>query len=171
MTAQTKGEFGTTVDMRLDRAKEQKMSYQKLLPQMIGMTLVILLIAGCSPATPTPEPPTSTPIPPTNTPQPTPIPPTPTPTCQVNCEADGWDWEITITCESGQYTTALHDSVKYGGHVYTATLDQERTYENTGNKYKIAGDIVGDVSKDTASFYITVTGGVFGENTQHCQNY
>jgi predicted esterase len=65
------------------------MSYQKLLRQMIGVTLVMLLLAGCgapaatpvseAPAvTPTPEPPTATftPIPPT----PTPIPPTATPT-------------------------------------------------------------------------------------------
>jgi len=63
------------------------MSYQKLLRQMIGVTLVMLLLAGCgapaatpvseAPAvTPTPEPPTATftPIPPTATP----VPPTAT---------------------------------------------------------------------------------------------
>ena len=58
------------------------MGYLKLVPPLIGVTLVISLIAGCSSATPTPEPPTSTPtpIPPTNTPQPTPSPvPTVTP--------------------------------------------------------------------------------------------
>jgi hypothetical protein len=80
------------------------MSYQKLLQQMIGVTLFLLLLVGCgapaatpvseapaatstpvpSAATPTPEPPTATPtpIPPTPEPPtatPTPIPPTPEP--------------------------------------------------------------------------------------------
>jgi len=53
---------------------------QKLLQQMIGMTLVVLLVVGCSvpTATPTPVPPTATPTP---TPVPTPtVPPTPTAT-------------------------------------------------------------------------------------------
>ena len=68
------------------------MSYQKLLQQMIGVTLVVLLLAGCGApaATPTPVPPTPMPTPTltlTATPTPTPTltatptpPPTPTPT-------------------------------------------------------------------------------------------
>ena len=69
------------------------MNHKKLLPQMIGLTLVMLLLVACGtpqpaatptpkPATSTPVPPTPTPIPPTPTlvpPTPTPIPPTPTP--------------------------------------------------------------------------------------------
>ena len=67
------------------------MSFQKLLKQIVGVTLVALLLAGCGapPATPTPVPPTATSIPPTDTPipptdtpvlpTPTPVPPTPTP--------------------------------------------------------------------------------------------
>ena len=50
------------------------MSNQKLLQQMIGVTLVMLLLAGCGAPAATPVPPTATPVPPT----PTPIPPTPT---------------------------------------------------------------------------------------------
>jgi len=50
------------------------MSYQKLLPQMIGLTLVMSLLVGCGapPATPVSEAPvaTSTPVPPTATPVP-----------------------------------------------------------------------------------------------------
>jgi hypothetical protein len=62
------------------------MSNQKLLQQMIGVTVVMLLLVGCgAPAatlvppasTPTPVPPTPMPVPPTLTP--TPLPPTPTP--------------------------------------------------------------------------------------------
>jgi len=50
------------------------MSNQKLRQQMIGVTLVMLLLAGCGAPAATPVPPTATPVPPT----PTPIPPTPT---------------------------------------------------------------------------------------------
>ena len=63
------------------------MSYQKLLRQMIGVTLVMLLLVGCGapPATPTSEAPaaTSTPAPSVATPTPaptsTPLPPTTSP--------------------------------------------------------------------------------------------
>jgi len=51
------------------------MNCQRLLQQMIGLTLVVLFSVACgAQATPTPVPPTSTPIPPTATP--TPVPPT-----------------------------------------------------------------------------------------------
>ncbi len=83
---------------------------------MIGLTLSILLIAGCSSAvTPTPEPPTSTPIPPTNTPVPiktqepptlTPIPPTntpvPTPSPVLTATPEGLDlWEDATVATIG----------------------------------------------------------------------
>ena len=76
------------------------MSYQKLLQQMIGVTLVMLLLVGCGAPTATPivivvtatpqptampVPPTATPVPPTATPIPptaTPVPPTATATPQ-----------------------------------------------------------------------------------------
>ena len=61
------------------------MSRQKLLQQVIGVTLVVLFLVGCGAPAATPEPPTSTPIPPTatsvpSTATPTPVPPTATPT-------------------------------------------------------------------------------------------
>ena len=46
------------------------MSNQKLLQQMIGVTLVMLLLVGCGAPAATPVPPTPTPIPPTPTPTP-----------------------------------------------------------------------------------------------------
>jgi hypothetical protein len=52
------------------------MSRQKLLQQMIGMMLVMLLLVGCGAPAATSVPPTATPVPPT----PTPVPPTATPT-------------------------------------------------------------------------------------------
>jgi uncharacterized protein (DUF885 family) len=56
------------------------MNHKKLLPQMISLTLVLLLLVACSTPQPTPVPPTPTPTPVPPTPTPTPVPPTPTPT-------------------------------------------------------------------------------------------
>lgn len=41
------------------------------------------------------------------------------------------------------------------------------TIQNSGNTYKIVGDIV--VDKPDVSYHITVTGGVFGEIPQMCE--
>ena len=68
------------------------MCYHKLSHPLVGITLVLLLLAGCSAPATTPAPPTPIPVPPTATPVPatsTPIPPTPTsvpptPTPQVS---------------------------------------------------------------------------------------
>jgi len=56
------------------------MNHKKLLPQVISLTLVLLLLVACSTPQPTPVPPTPTPTPVPPTPTPTPVPPTPTPT-------------------------------------------------------------------------------------------
>jgi hypothetical protein len=48
-------------------------------------------------------------------------------------------------------------------------LNQERTYENTGNTYKIVGDIVVDKSIPKVNYNITITGGIFGETPQICE--
>jgi hypothetical protein len=55
------------------------MCYPKLLQQMIGMTLVLLLLVGCGASAATPVPPTITPVPPTATPIPLSV--TTEPTC------------------------------------------------------------------------------------------
>lgn len=47
------------------------MNHKKLLPQMIGLTLVMLLLVACAPPQPAPTP---TPVPPTATPEPQPTP-------------------------------------------------------------------------------------------------
>ena len=79
------------------------MKHTRGLAQMIGLTLILLLLAACaSPApTATPVPPTATPIPPTATPVPptlTPIPPTATPVPPVEVE------ELTVTFERDKCT-------------------------------------------------------------------
>ena len=76
---------------------------------------------------------------------------------------------VEITCESGTATVTYNDSIKYEGQVIRVKLDQERTYQNTGNTYKIVGDIVVDKSTDKVSYHITVTGGAFGEVPQICE--
>ncbi len=75
---------GVNRNLSLAYIEEDMMSLKKLLPRMIGLTLVMLLLAACGTSQPasTPDPPMPTPIPPTNTPllpTPTPNPPTATP--------------------------------------------------------------------------------------------
>ncbi len=77
------------------------MKHTRCLAQMIGLTLVVLLLAACGgpeptatpiPPTPTPVPPTPTPLPPTPTPvPPTPTPIPPTPTTAPTEELTEWD--------------------------------------------------------------------------------
>ena len=126
------------------------MSYQKLLPQMIGVTLVILLTAGCSPATPPPEPPTSTPIPPTNTPQPTPSPvPTVTPPAE---SLELWEdaTEVTIgTTEDWTNRVELADinsdglvdllfanGGNYNNSAYKPAFNQAFLNQGAGERFK-----------------------------------
>jgi hypothetical protein len=131
--------------------------------------------------TPTPTP-TDTPTPtitPTSTPTATPtdtptLTPTPTPACKVNCDVGTEGYGIEITCESGQVTTEFFNestSFEYDSsgqrQIIKVQLNQKRTYENTGNTYKIVGNIV--VDKPNVSYHITVTGGVFGEMPQTCE--
>jgi len=122
----------------------------------------------------TPVPPTATPVPPTATPTGTPTPTnTPTPACKVKCDVNTEGYSIKITCESGPTTTTYNDSTSFEYDnlgrvkVVKVQLNQERTYENTGNTYKIIGNIV--VDKPNVSYHITVTGGVFGETPQTCE--
>jgi len=56
------------------------MSYGKLLPSMVGLTLVVSLVVGCGAPAVAPAPPTATPAPKPPTATPTPVPPTATPT-------------------------------------------------------------------------------------------
>ena len=100
--------------------------------------------------------------------------PPPTPDCSVTCGADAGGWWCGITCESGS-SSSTSESWQFfdpaRGIVTAYSID--RTYANSGNTYHISaqywrvssgGSVVGRVKLD-------VTGGVFGNNTQHCQNY
>jgi 5,10-methylene-tetrahydrofolate dehydrogenase/methenyl tetrahydrofolate cyclohydrolase len=87
----------------------------------------------------------------------------------VKCNVDTERYGVEITCESGTATITYNDSITYEGQVIKVKLNQERTYENTGNTYKIVGDIVVDKSADKVGYHITVTGGVFGETPQICE--
>jgi hypothetical protein len=149
----------------------------------IALPLVALValtvVGGCAGPTPGPTP-TSTPIPLTATP--TPIPATPTPACEVRCDIDPERQIIEISCESGQVTIKADDTMSYvfDGGVRVGNrwqLNQERTYKNTGNTYKIVGDIEvrfkfddrGAIVGGSAYYHLTVTGGVFGQTPQTCE--
>ena len=171
------------------------MPHQNLL-QLLSLTLVVLFLAACGgtstapsesapsadtpvsptdtpvPPTDTPIPPPDTPVPPTNTPIPptdTPVPPTATPACEVKCGIEEQQYIIDITCESGEQTTEYHDQSAFEGEIVKITIDQKRTYKNTGNEYNIEGVVlIHRIKEEVQEEDITVTGGVFGEVPQKC---
>jgi len=97
----------------------------------------------------------------------------PLPPCSVTCGADASRWWVNITCESGS-TSSTTSSYQYYDSTrgWVTHYEIDRTYNDSGNTYHITaeywqvytGVIEGRVTVD-------VTGGAFGENTQHCQNY
>jgi len=100
--------------------------------------------------------------------------PLPKTDCSVTCGADAGGWWCEITCESGSYTFTSRSITFWDperGWVTAYSID--RTYDESGNTYHLSaeywrissgGEIVGRIKLD-------VTGGVFGNNEQHCQNY
>jgi hypothetical protein len=75
LVKQTAFLFSSATTVREERSRT--MSSAKLLQPMLGLSLVVLLLAGCGGAQAVP---TATPVPPTALPTPTPVPPTATPT-------------------------------------------------------------------------------------------
>jgi hypothetical protein len=118
---------------------------------------------------------TSTPTP-TVTPTPTPTPtntstPTPTPVpCTVDC-SEG----VTITCESGpvSYTSfCWNEASEEKG--WTRRCEVTATFEKSGNNYEF--DVTSYTAKVAQGKFqnrveVIVTGGVFGDEPQYCQNY
>ena len=97
--------------------------------------------------------------------------------CKVECDIGAESYSIEISCESGPTTVRsidekvawqYKDGKRTGTTIY---VNQERTYENTQNMYKIAGTIQVNYNliRDTISNDIVVTGGVFGDTPQTCQ--
>jgi hypothetical protein len=84
----------------LSERRSGTMSSTKLLGQRFGLTLVVLLLAGCSGAQAVP---TGTPVPPTATP--TPVPPTATP------ESIAWDYVVLGDSIGGSFAS------RYAKHI------------------------------------------------------
>jgi hypothetical protein len=121
-------------------------------------------------ATPTPVPPTATPTPVPPTATSTPIPPTPTPACKVDCSGG-----VAITCESGgaSYRSDCWNQVSEKKGLLRL-CQVTATYAKSGNTYKfettsyLAQDSKGDVQE---RLEVKVSGGLFGDKSQYCQNY
>ncbi len=122
--------------------------------------------------TPTPSP--------SLTPSITPTGPTPTPTitstapaCSISCSASAGGWAVNISCESGS-TSSTSESFRFWddtrGWVTSYSID--RTYQNSGRTYHIEAEYWQVYTTQVEGrLTVDVTGGVFGANTQHCQNY
>lgn len=95
--------------------------------------------------------------------------------CELSCEVSTDSLSVEISCETGQNTTEMNDStsVEYDdtSTIYTMTIDEQRTYTNSGNTYHITGTVIFEQvgsSMSLESYDLSVTGGVFGENVQTC---
>jgi uncharacterized protein (DUF2345 family) len=92
------------------------------------------------------------------------------PTCDVCC---GYAW-VSITCESGSSTRSIESWQYFQSTRGIVTgFQEDRTYDNTGQSYSINGSYwqISSGGEIQGRIEVTVTGGVFGENVQYCQNY
>ena len=176
------------------------MNGRELFPKIFGLTLAVFLLVGCSgsladpTATATPVPPSTTPspLPPTTTPTPEPV------ACTLECtvvktkletERDVNIYSITgmvisgsdefeidglqadLTCELGQASQQGDRSTKGGAEAITVSIDEARTYEGTQRTYRIVGEVTYDRSSfEITDYNLTVSDGIFGEDSQTCRN-
>jgi hypothetical protein len=98
------------------------------------------------------------------------------PPCFLSCTSAGGELSVEITCETGQVTRNVNNStsVQYNDNstIYTLTIDETRTYSDSGNSYEINGTIVFVQALGTTairSYDLTVTGGAFGDVPQTCK--
>ncbi|MFQ5943892.1 MAG: hypothetical protein ACE5JF_10095 [Anaerolineales bacterium] len=129
--------------------------------RMIGLILFFFLVS-CIPSNPIPSQVVTAAEPSSFTP-PTHV------ACDVECVVDTKGYEIDIACESGETTVTYGDSTSFEGQTIKLQLDQKRVYKNSGNEYKIVGNIFVDEFANKVEYDITVTGGVFGDTPQICE--
>jgi hypothetical protein len=92
----------------------------------------------------------------------------------VTCGANAGGWWVNITCEFGSYTSRTEPFQYWDdtrGWVTHYKID--RTYANSGNTHHISAEYwrVSSGGVLVGRVWMNVTGGVFGNDTQHCQNY
>jgi hypothetical protein len=140
---------------------EDTMGRPKIIVSILGF-IAFLFFVSCSTSDPatTAFPPTSDPISFT---------PIPTFACEVECLVDTKGYIVEITCESGQTTVTYGDSTKFQDQTIELQLNQTRVYENSGNKYEITGSIFVDETAGEVEYSIAITGGVFGDTPQICE--
>jgi PKD repeat protein len=97
----------------------------------------------------------------------------PLPQCGITCKADRNGWSLKITCESGSasYSTTSYQywSEEKG---WVTHYDIKITFENTGNIYVVDADYWKIYSEGIiGQIVVDVSGGIFGDNVMHCQNF
>lgn len=157
----------------------RKMRLGKSLQRTFGLTLVVLLLAGCGGATGEPIA------------TPTPV-ATPTPACALQCttvkahlqeslqvnlyttvgtstvEVEGL--QVDITCELGKASQRGSRNTHLDAMSFVMNIDEERTYADTQRTYRLVGKISYGLGGDILSGYdLTVSGGVFGDIPQTCR--
>ena len=97
----------------------------------------------------------------------------PPPACDVTCGANG-GWWADISCETGSSSSKVF-SLQYwdDNRGWVRIYDVERTYDESGNTYDMIAEYwrVSSGGATVARMWVDVSGGVFGDNKQHCQNY
>ncbi len=93
------------------------------------------------------------------------------PECALECNIDKENYNVDITCETGAAGCQAKRSTTTGpnGELIKFARDDECTYENTGNTYKIRGEINFGENEEIENYRFIVTGGVFGEDPQICE--
>ncbi|MFX1586932.1 MAG: ankyrin repeat domain-containing protein [Promethearchaeota archaeon] len=100
---------------------------------------------------------------------------TPPPACALECTgSDQSGLNIKITCESGRYTSSMRSMRGWDeGKGWVTYYSGTRTYEESGNIYKIEAQIWSYASKEgpiKVAYSAEVSGGAFGETPRICSS-
>jgi N-acetylneuraminic acid mutarotase len=154
------------------------MKHKNLVSQMIGSTLLVLLLAACAssqppstsiPPTSTPAPPTSTPVPPTSTPIPptATLEPTATPTEIANQKPPPMGYAWMAYDKESDRTILFGGAIGYEQYDLNAVSGETWAYDGSANRWSLMNPASGPSARggvamayDSESDRIILQGGV-----------